>query len=79
MHRRHVLSAIGDFVALTLGWTLIIMGIYALFPDQPIALGLQLADARKASALEAKPDSGRAAPVAGMAVSSRSDGSAPDP
>jgi hypothetical protein len=29
MHH-HMLSGIGDFVALTIGWALIIVGIYAL-------------------------------------------------
>jgi hypothetical protein len=29
MHH-HMLSGIGDFIALTIGWALIIMGIYAL-------------------------------------------------
>jgi hypothetical protein len=29
MHR-HVISDIGDFVALTVGWALIVVGIYAL-------------------------------------------------
>jgi hypothetical protein len=30
MHRHHVISDIGDFVALTIGWALIFVGIYAL-------------------------------------------------
>jgi hypothetical protein len=29
MHH-HMISSIGDFVALTFGWTLILIGIYAL-------------------------------------------------